>query len=99
SRIASKNLESTAALELTREWGSRGRWFKSSHSDQESPETIEVSGLFLVSTKCACHVKYANVKRYYRAITERLLSCASRCNSRPDNVAALTKVKICRFCS
>ena len=29
------------------DWGSRGREFKSRHSDQISPETVTVSGLFV----------------------------------------------------
>lgn len=34
-----------AKFGIALEWGSRGRWFESSHSDQESSETAKVSGL------------------------------------------------------
>ena len=47
-----------AKFGIALEWGSRGRWFESSHSDHEIPQSIEtqwVAGFLFVFHTLDCH--------------------------------------------
>ena len=58
-RDASKN-PGVAKFGIALEWGSRGRWFESSHSDQKDRSNISYSGLFNLCEQITSGLLYFN---------------------------------------